>query len=112
VGSLWITEVGRGGLEPIAGIDRLIHEPARLMILALLYVVESGDFTFLMRQTGLTWGNLSSHLSKLEDAGYVEIEKEFVGKKPHTMLRLTDEGREAFREYRRSMKQVLDDMPD
>jgi len=58
VGSLWITEVGSGELEPIAGIDRLIHEPARLMILALLYVVESGDFTFLMRQTGLTWGNL------------------------------------------------------
>jgi DNA-binding transcriptional ArsR family regulator len=112
VGSLWITEVGSGELEPIAGIDRLIHEPARLMILALLYVVESGDFTFLMRQTGLTWGNLSSHLSKLEDAGYVQIEKEFVGKKPHTMLRLTDEGRAAFREYRRSMKQVLDELPD
>ena len=112
MGSLWITEVGSGELEPIAGIDRLMHEPARLMILALLYVVESGDFTFLMRQTGLTWGNLSSHLSKLEDAGYVQIEKEFVGKKPHTMLRLTDEGRAAFREYRRSMKQVLDELPD
>jgi DNA-binding MarR family transcriptional regulator len=112
VGSLWITEVGSGELEPIAGIDRLIHEPARLMILALLYVVESGDFTFLMRQTGLTWGNLSSHLSKLEVAGYVQIEKEFVGKKPHTMLRLTDEGRAAFREYRQSMKQVLDELPD
>jgi len=112
VGSLWITEVGSGEMEPIAGIDRLIHEPARLMILALLYVVESGDFTFLMRQTGLTWGNLSSHLSKLEDAGYVQIEKEFVGKKPHTMLRLTDGGRAAVREYRQSMKQVLDDLPD
>ena len=112
MGSLWITEVGSGELEPIAGIDRLIHEPARLMILALLYVVESGDFTFLMRQTGLTWGNLSSHLSKLEVAGYVQIEKEFVGKKPHTMLRLTDEGRAAFREYRQSMKQVLDELPD
>jgi len=106
------SEAGNEALRPIAGIDRLIHEPARLMILALLYVVESGDFTFLMRQTGLTWGNLSSHLSKLEDAGYVQIEKEFVGKKPHTMLRLTDEGRAAFREYRQSMKQVLDDLPD
>jgi len=112
VGSLWIAGVGSGELDPIAGIDRLIHEPARLMILALLYFVESGEFTFLMRQTGLTWGNLSSHLSKLEDAGYVQIEKEFVGKKPHTMLRLTDEGRAAFREYRRSMKQVLDELPD
>ena len=100
------------GLLPITDIDRLVHEPARLMVLALLYVVESADFTFLMSQTGLTWGNLSSHLSKLEEAGYVEIEKEFKGKKPHTMLHLTDEGRGAFREYRRSMKQVLDDLPD
>jgi DNA-binding transcriptional ArsR family regulator len=99
-------------LQPIAEIDRLIHEPARLMILATLYVVESADFIFLMRQTGLTWGNLSSHLSKLEEAGYVEIEKEFKGKKPHTMLRLTDEGRAAFRDYRQSMKQVLDGVPD
>lgn len=99
-------------LQPIADIDRIIHEPARLMILALLYVVESGDFTFLLRQTGLTWGNLSSHLSKLEEAGYVEIEKEFRGKKPHTMLHLTEAGRSAFREYRQSMKQVLDSMPD
>jgi DNA-binding MarR family transcriptional regulator len=106
------TEAGGEELLPIADIDRVVHEPARLMVLALLYVVESADFTFLMNQTGLTWGNLSSHLSKLEEAGYVEVEKEFKGKKPHTMLHLTDEGREAFREYRRSMKQVLDDLPD
>ena len=106
------TEVGKEDLQPIAEIDRVIHEPARLMILALLYVVESGDFTFLMRQTGLTWGNLSSHMTKLEEAGYIEIEKEFVGRKPHTMLHLTDQGRAAFREYRQSMKQVLDDLPD
>ncbi len=99
-------------LQSVADIDRLIHEPARLMILALLYVVESADFLFLMRQTGLTWGNLSSHLSKLEEAGYVQIEKEFVGKKPHTMLHLTDDGRAAFREYRQRMKRVLDDLPD
>ncbi len=64
-----------------------------------------------MRQTGLTWGNLSSHLSKLEAAGYVEIEKGFKGKKPHTMLRLTDEGRTAFDSYRRNMRQVLEDLP-
>jgi DNA-binding transcriptional ArsR family regulator len=99
-------------LPTIGQIDRLVHEPARLMIMALLYVVESADFTFLMSQTGLTWGNLSSHLSKLEEAGYVEVEKEFKGKKPHTMLHLTEEGRAAFRDYRRSMKQVLDDLPD
>jgi DNA-binding MarR family transcriptional regulator len=106
------SEAGSEALRPIASIDRLIHEPARLMSLALLYVVESADFLFLMRQTGLTWGNLSSHLSKLEEAGYVQIEKEFVGKKPHTMLHLTDDGRAAFREYRQRMKQVLDDLPD
>ena len=105
-------KIGSEDLQPIANIDRLIHEPARLMILSLLYVVESGDFTFLMRQTGLTWGNLSSHMSKLEAAGYIEVEKEFVDKKPRTMLRLTDEGRAAFREYVQSMKQVFDDLPD
>jgi len=105
------TKAGGEGLQPIADIDRVVHEPARLMILALLYVVESADFLFLMRQTGLTGGNLSSHMSRLEAAGYIDIEKEFVGKKPHTMLRLTDEGRAALREYRQSMKQVLDDLP-
>ena len=105
-------KTGSEDLQPIANIDRIIHEPARLMILALLYVVESGDFTFLMRQTGLTWGNLSSHMSKLEDAGYIEVEKTFKGKKPNTMLRLTDEGRAAFQEYVQSMKQVLDGLPD
>jgi DNA-binding transcriptional ArsR family regulator len=106
------TKIGSEDLQPIADIDRLIHEPARLMILSLLYVVESGDFTFLMRQTGLTWGNLSSHMSKLEAAGYIEVEKEFVDKKPRTMLRLTDQGRAAFRGYVQSMKQVFDDLTD
>jgi len=73
----------------IPKIDKTIHEPARLMIIAHLFVVESADFLFLQRQTGLTWGNLSSHLSKLENAGYVAIEKEFIDKKPHTVLHLT-----------------------
>jgi DNA-binding MarR family transcriptional regulator len=97
---------------PVEDIDRLIHEPARLLIMAYLYVVESADFTFLMRQTGLTWGNLSAHMSKLEAAGYIEVIKDFVDKKPHTMLRLTEKGREAFREYRRKMKGVLDGLPE
>jgi DNA-binding MarR family transcriptional regulator len=96
-----------GGFEPIADINRLIHEPARLMILAHLYVVESADFLFLSRQTGLTAGNLSSHLSKLEEAGYIEIKKEFLDKRPHTMLSLTEEGRTAFKDYVQSMKQVF-----
>jgi DNA-binding transcriptional ArsR family regulator len=98
-------------LQPFVEIDRIVHEPTRLIILAHLYVVESADFVFLLRQTGLTWGNLSSHLSKLEAAGYLDIVKEFMGKKPHTMLRLTKKGRSAFRQYRQSMKQVLDRLP-
>jgi DNA-binding MarR family transcriptional regulator len=94
-----------------AKIDRLIHEPARFMIMAHLYVVESSDFLFLIRSTGLTWGNLSSHMNKLEASGYVAIEKEFLDKKPHTMARLTDAGRVAFDEYRHTMKHMLEDMP-
>jgi DNA-binding transcriptional ArsR family regulator len=97
--------------EPIAKIDRLIHEPARYTLMAYLYVVEVADFLFLLRQTGMTWGNLSAHLSKLEAARYVVIEKEFLGKKPHTVVRLSDEGRNAFQEYRGNMKKVLDSLP-
>jgi DNA-binding MarR family transcriptional regulator len=96
----------------LAEIDRLIHEPARLSLIALLYVIESADFTFLMNQTGLTWGNLSAHMSKLEEAGYIEVEKSFKGKRPNTLLRLTDKGREAFQGYRQKMKQVLDELPE
>ena len=92
-------------------IDRAIHEPARLLITAHLYVVDRADYVFLMQSTGLTWGNLSSHLSRLESAGYVEIIKEFVERKPHTMLRLTDAGRTAFDAYRRQMKALFDDLP-
>ncbi len=103
---------GEGVPKSMANIDRLIHEPARLMIVALLYVVESGDFTSLMRKTGLTWGNLWSHMRKLENAGYIEAEKRFKGKKPNTVLRLTGEGRAAFRKYRLWMRRVLDELPD
>ncbi len=92
-------------------IDRLIHEPARYIIMAYLYVVDSADFLFLVKQTGLTWGNLSAHVSKLETAGYVEIKKEFLGKKPHTVASLSKQGRLAFEAYRREMKQVLDELP-
>ncbi|MCP4428845.1 MAG: transcriptional regulator [Chloroflexi bacterium] len=96
----------------LTGIDKTIHEPARLMIMANLYVVESADFTFLIGQTGLTWGNLSSHLSKLEKAGYVAVEKSFIGKKPHTMLHLTEDGRTAFQKYRQKMEQALAELPE
>lgn len=93
-------------------IDRLIHEPARLLIMVHLAVVDSADFTFLMNQTGLTWGNLSSHIGKLETAGYVTVEKTFVGKKPQSMAALTDAGRAAFRIYREQMQSMFTDMPE
>ena len=73
-------------------LDRLIHEPGRLAILTVLTSVADADFVFLQRTTGLTKGNLSSHLTKLEDAGLVEIEKRFVHKKPNTNVTLTKEG--------------------
>lgn len=95
-------------LSSIVDIDKLIHEPARLTIMAHLYVIESADFLFLKQQTGLTWGNLSSHMSKLEDAGYIKIEKEFVDKKPHTVIQLTEKGRTAFDGYRDSMINMFD----
>jgi DNA-binding MarR family transcriptional regulator len=93
-------------------IDRLIHEPARFQVTALLYVVESADFTFIMNQLGLTWGNLSAHITKLEEGGYVAVEKGFKGKRPQTMLSLTKAGRKAFQVYRQTMKQMLDDIPE
>ena len=105
-------EIDNDNFQPLAEIDRVIHEPARLLILAYLSVVESADFLFLMNQTHLTRGNLSAHLSKLEAAGYVEIKKEFVEKIPRTLLSLTETGRSAFQQYRKSMRQVLDSLAE
>jgi DNA-binding MarR family transcriptional regulator len=96
-----------GPWSEIVAVDRLIHEPARLAICAILYVVESADFLYLKRETGLTKGNLSSHLSRLEEAGYVAIEKGFDGKIPRTTCRLTDAGREAFAAYAAQMRGAL-----
>jgi DNA-binding MarR family transcriptional regulator len=99
-------------LHPLVEIDQVIHASARLMVLSYLYVVESVDYVFLKNQTGLTWGNLSTHLTKLEEAGYVAVEKGYKGKKPHTKIYLTPQGRSAFRDYKKSMQKVLDDLPD
>jgi len=104
------SETGGEGLPPVNRFDKLIHEPARLLIMAHLFVVESADFLFLMRQTEMTFGNLSSHMSRLETAGYIDVEKEFVGKKPNTKRHLTEEGRAAFQEYRRNMRHVFGDL--
>ncbi len=85
--------------EQLSGFNRMIHEPSRLAILTALSACERADFLFLLNITGLTKGNLSSHLSKLQQAGLVEIEKKFEGKQPITYAKLTGEGREALKEY-------------
>lgn len=99
-------------LNLLADLDPVIHAPARLMVLTYLYVVESADYVFLMHLTGLSWGNLATHLNKLEDAGYIEIQKTFKGKKPQSIVLMTELGRTAFQNYRRNIKQVLDELPD
>jgi DNA-binding MarR family transcriptional regulator len=88
-------------------LDRVIHEPARLMIVATLYVVGKADFLYLQRETGLTKGNLSSHLARLEESGYVSIEKTFRGKIPLTLCGLTKEGRASFKQYQATLKRAL-----
>lgn len=99
-------------LSEVADLDRMVHEPARLAVMSLLYVIESADFTFLMNQTGLTWGNLSAHLSKLEEAGYIASEKSFKNKRPNTSLSLTPEGRKAFQNYAKKMKNLFQGLPE
>lgn len=90
-----------------AQVDRLIHEPARLAILTNLFVVDSANATYLLQQTGLTWGNLGSHLGKLEEAGYVEVTKGYRGKKPETTIEITAEGRAALLDYRDRLLNAL-----
>jgi DNA-binding transcriptional ArsR family regulator len=94
-------------IQRLAEIDRIIHEPGRLMIVALLAAVQEADFQYLRQATGLTQGNLSAHLSKLEEARYVAIEKTFRGKYPLTICRLTDRGREVLDTYRKVIKSAL-----
>lgn len=94
-------------IQRLSQIDRVIHEPARLMIVALLASVEEADFQYLYQSTGLTKGNLSVHLSKLEDAGYVKIEKSFRGKYPLTICRLTKEGKAVLDAYRKVIRNIL-----
>jgi len=94
-------------LRSLTELDRLIHEPARLLIVTILSTVESADFLFLKRETGLTKGNLSAHLSKLENAGYVNIEKTFKGKLPLTVCKLTGDGQQAFDGYRQQMQNFI-----
>jgi len=88
-------------------VNKLIHEPARLAVIAILDTVEKTDFLYLQRATGLTKGNLSVHLQKLEEAGLIEIEKTFQGKYPRTLCKLTAKGKAGFKAYKEQMKGVL-----
>lgn len=92
--------------EKLAELDRLVHEPARLAIMTALAACERADFLYLQRLTGLGRGNLSSHLSKLEAAGLVEIEKEFVGKVPTTRVEPTRDGRAAIARHWRELEKL------
>ena len=95
------------GFEFAEDPNRVIHEPARLKIMAILSVAEEADFTYLMHETQLTRGNLSVQMSRLEEAGYISIAKAFVGKTPRTTASMTPEGRVAFEDYRRYLASLL-----
>jgi DNA-binding transcriptional ArsR family regulator len=94
-------------IQDLMDVDRVIHEPARLAIVSILAACESADFVYLRTATNLTQGNLSAHLGKLEEAGYVTIEKRFQGKKPNTLCRLTETGRAAFKLYRTQVARLV-----
>lgn len=101
-----------GNFDLLSDLDPIVHSRARLMVMTYLYVVEKIDYTYLHRMTGLSWGNLSKHLSKLESVGYVEIEKTFQDKKPNTTIQLTDVGRQAYQDYKDTIQSVLGGLPD
>jgi DNA-binding MarR family transcriptional regulator len=96
----------------LADIDQVVHSSPRLMVLTYLYVVESVDYVFLQRMTKLTWGSLATHIKKLEEAEYIEVEKGYKGKKPHTLIHMTEKGRRAFKRYKDAMKQTFNNLPD
>jgi len=93
-------------LQDLATLDRVIHEPARLAIMTVLYAAGEADFLYLQHECGLTQGNLSSHLARLEEAGHVKIEKTFKGKYPLTICRLTRSGRAALESYAQKIRSV------
>ena len=88
-------------------LDPLLHSELRLAVMSVLISMETADFVYLRRETGATAGNLSVQLDKLSQAGYIEVEKSFDGKKPHTTCRITDKGRQAFEDYVESLKSYL-----
>ncbi|MCE1252790.1 MAG: transcriptional regulator [Anaerolineae bacterium] len=92
----------------ITAIDRFLHEPARLAIMAVLSACESADFQFLLQATRLNKGNLSAQAIKLEEVGYITVEKGFHGRTPFTLYRLTLAGKNALAAYREQLKRALD----
>lgn len=87
--------------------EKFIHEPLRLQMLAHLKAVRKVDMKFLQKELQVSWGNLSFHSTKLEEKGYIKIEKQFIGKKSYTLLTLTPLGKDAFDKYRIKMKKIL-----
>jgi len=92
----------------LTNFDRVLHSPARLTIVAILSAVEEADFVYLLNESGLTKGNLSTHLAKLEQTGYIDIEKTYRGKIPLTLCHLTKNGHIAFKNYRKQLKRFVD----
>ena len=92
--------------DQIAGLNRVIHEPARLAILTVLSACDEADFTFLLAVTGLTNGNLSTHLSRLEEAKLVSISKQFIEKRPQTVAFLTELGHKQIAEHWRQLREL------
>jgi len=93
--------------EDILNLDPVVHAPHRLAILTILISVKSATFMYLKDATGMKDGNLSTHLSKLEEAGYISIMKSFVGKKPQTACAITEKGRGAFLDYLDQMERIV-----
>ncbi|HNB87227.1 MAG TPA: transcriptional regulator [Anaerolineales bacterium] len=102
----------KDNLQLLSNLDRILHEPARLMIVSILELIEAGDFVFLLKQTELTAGNLSTHLSKLDEVGYIKIEKKFKGKMPLTLCKLTSKGQKALTIYRTQLREFLSKSPE
>ncbi len=92
--------------EEILNLDRLVHEPARLVILGVLGACRSADFMYLQAATGLSKGNLSLHLGKLETGGLIAIERTYAGKRPRMVVQLTKDGKRAIRTHRRRLEEM------
>jgi len=95
----------------VAELDSTIHQPVRLQILSSLIALNAGekvDFTYLRKVLNVTDGNLGAHLTKLENLGYIEVDKTFVARKPRTFINATDKGRDAFDKYITVLKQIIE----